>query len=551
MSIKKVSAAVLAAAMLTAMTACSSPSSSTPASGGSSTAPSNSSTAPSGGDSSSAASGGEASGSDAVYPMSGDKKLTYWVGVSVSNYNDNNAKLPMWQELMKRTGITIEFQHPAVGQEQENFNLMLASGEYPDIIESKYAEPAAMMEDEIIIDLTDVLPQYAPNLYNYLKANPDIDRQVKNDDGQYLLFPFIRPDPVLQISSGPIVRKDWLDELGLGMPETIDEWTAMLTAFRDQKGAEVPLAFDSSGNLDRLMYAWETVNDFVNENGTVEYGYLRPGYKDFLIQMNQWFKDGLLDNNYPTSTRDILNTNILTGKTGATYGSGGSYLGVWLSSKPSEPATYDLCGLKYPVLKKGDVNYHGGNVQFEFSNSNGWAMISTQCKDVEAAARFLDYGYSEDGHILYNFGIENESYTIQNGEYTYTDAMFNDPDGKSVSDTLGYYVRATGSGPFIQDPGYIMQYYQTQQQKDALALWADQQQKSTKMPAIVHTTDEATEFTNIMNDIKTYIKEEQVKFIMGTRSMDTFDDFINQIKSMKIDRAIEIKQGALDRFFNR
>ena len=71
------------------------------------------------------------------------------------------------------------------------------------------------------------------------------------------------------------------------------------------------------------------------------------------------------------------------------------------------------------------------------------------------------------------------------------------------------------------------------------------------MPAIVHTTDEATEFTNIMNDIKTYIKEEQVKFIMGTRSMDTFDDFINQIKSMKIDRAIEIKQGALDRFFDR
>ena len=110
---------------------------------------------------------------------------------------------------------------------------------------------------------------------------------------------------------------------------------------------------------------------------------------------------------------------------------------------------------------------------------------------------------------------------------------------------------STGSGPFIQDPSYIMQYYQTQQQKDALALWADQKQKDTKMPAIVHTTDEATEFTNIMNDIKTYIKEEQVKFIMGTRSMDTFDDFINQIKSMKIDRAIEIKQGALDRFFDR
>ncbi len=268
MSIKKVSAAVLAAAMLTAMTACSSPSSSASAPASGSTAPSGSASS----ESSAAPSGSEAQDPASTYPMSGDRKLTYWVGVSVSNYNDNNAKLPLWQELMKNTGITIEFQHPAVGQEQENFNLMLASGEYPDIIESKYAEPAAMLEDEIIIDLTDVLPQYAPNLYDYLKANPEIDRQVKNDDGQYLLFPFIRPDPLLQISSGPIVRTDWLNELGLGQPETIDEWTTMLTAFRDQKGADVPLAFDSSGNLDRLMYAWETVGDFLNENGTVEYG---------------------------------------------------------------------------------------------------------------------------------------------------------------------------------------------------------------------------------------------------------------------------------------
>ena len=126
--------------------------------------------------------------------------------------------------------------------------------------------------------------------------------------------------------------------------------------------------------------------------------------------------------------------------------------------------------------------------------------------------------------------------------------MFNDPDGKSVSDTLGYYVRATGSGPFVQDPGYILQYYETQQQKDALALWSDQDQKSTKMPPIVHTTEEATEYSSIMNDIETYIKEEQVKFITGTKSFDEFDAFIEQINKMNIARAIEIKQNALDRY---
>lgn len=542
MSVKKVSAVALSAAMLVSMAACSSSSSST-APTSSSAAPASSSAA-----SSDAASNSEATGSDSVYPIPGNKTLTYWRNLSLSKYNDNNANLPLYKKLMEETGVTIEFVHPTVGQEQENFNLMLASGEYCDIIESKYALPATMLDDDIIIDLTDVLPQYAPNLWNYLQANPNIDRQVKNDDGQYLLFPFIRPDPLLQVSSGPIARKDWLDELGMALPETIDEWTAMLTAFKEQKGAEVPLAFDSSANLDRLMYAWETVNTFLNEDGKVEFGYFREGYRGFVEQMREWYAAGLLDPNYPSSTRDILDANILSGKTGATYGSGGSYLGTWLAGKPEEPASFDLTGLKYPVLEKGATNMHGNNVQFEFSDSNGWAMITTQCKDVETAARFLDFGYTEEGHMIQNFGIEGESYTMVDGVPTYTEAMFDTSAGKSVSDNLGYYVNATGSGPFIQDPGYILQYYQTQQQKDALALWADQKHQSTKMPAIVHTVDESTEFTSIINDINTYIKEEQVKFITGAKSMDEFDAFIEQIKKMNIDRAIEIKQGALDRF---
>ena len=51
-----------------------------------------------------------------------------------------------------------------------------------------------------------------------------------------------------------------------------------------------------------------------------------------------------------------------------------------------------------------------------------------------------------------------------------------------------------------------------------------------------------------MNDIETYIKEEQVKFITGTKSFDEFDAFIEQINKMNIARAIEIKQNALDRY---
>ena len=45
------------------------------------------------------------------------------------------------------------------------------------------------------------------------------------------------------VQSGPIIRADWLEELGLEVPQTIDDWTNVLTAFKEQKGAQAPLTF--------------------------------------------------------------------------------------------------------------------------------------------------------------------------------------------------------------------------------------------------------------------------------------------------------------------
>ncbi|MGI5900427.1 MAG: extracellular solute-binding protein [Christensenellales bacterium] len=487
------------------------------------------------------------------YPMEGNPTLTWWMGLTNSAYNDNNANLPLYKALMEQTGVTIEFQHPTVGQEQESFNLMLAGGTYPDIIEQNYQDAGKLLDDGIIIDLTDLYPQYAPNLYNWLQENPNIDMQTKNDDGQYLLFGFYRPDPLLQVSSGPIVRLDFLEKLNINPADitTIDEWTDLLIRFRDELNIQYPFSTDGVGNTRRLQYAFETGFDFFNENGTIEYGILRPGYRDFLELANMWHSEGLLDPNYSTNTKDDLTALWLTGKTGLTYGSGGSYIGQWITAGSEDP-DFKTGGLTYPVLNEGDVNYHGLNVQFDFSNANSWFMISSQCQNVEAAMRLLDYGYSEEGHILYNFGVEGESFEYINGEPIYLPEMFNHPE-YNLSTALAFYVRATGSGPFQQDPGYILQYYEYDEQKEALGRWAGetQQHQSTKLPPIVFTTEASTEVANIMSDIKTYIAEEEIKFIMGTRSLDTFDDFIAQIKSMNIDRAIELYQAALNKYYER
>ena len=65
------------------------------------------------------------------------------------------------------------------------------------------------------------------------------------------------------------------------------------------------------------------------------------------------------------------------------------------------------------------------------------------------------------------------------------------------------------------------------------------------------TSEEGTESASIYTDIETYVQECNVKFIMGQMSLDDYDSYRDTIKSMGIDRVIQLKQAALDRYNSR
>lgn len=94
--------------------------------------------------------------------------------------------------------------------------------------------PEKAIKDNVIIELNDLIDQHAPNIKKYLDENPEIAKQVKTDSGVLYVVPSIGIGTV-NTFSGPLVRKDWLDDLGLQTPETIDEWTTMLRSFKEKR----------------------------------------------------------------------------------------------------------------------------------------------------------------------------------------------------------------------------------------------------------------------------------------------------------------------------
>jgi putative aldouronate transport system substrate-binding protein len=169
---KLVSALVMTSMMSTVVMACSSQTPAAPTA--------NTPTAPA------------ATGAATTYPMKSDKTLTYWAEITgnLVGVKSSLGDTPFFQEWQKKTGVPLKFISPPTNQSKEALNVMLASGDLPDMIEFNFYKefpggPEKAIKDGYILKLNDLIDKNAPNLKKYLKDHPDIDKMVKTDNGSY------------------------------------------------------------------------------------------------------------------------------------------------------------------------------------------------------------------------------------------------------------------------------------------------------------------------------------------------------------------------------
>lgn len=484
-------------------------------------------------------------------------KLTYWVPF-YAHYQQlytNYSEVPFYQELQKRTNVEIEFIHPTVGQEAQSFSLLIASGELPDIIEysiSKYkGGPEKAISDNVIMDLTEIIPEKAPNLNKLLNEHDDWRRLVTTDAGQYYCFPAIRGDASLTFWTGPQMRQDYLDAVNMERPETLDEWKAVLTAFKDQLGIQYPLTFTNSDQAQTLLaspFGVASANTFYLDGDTVKYGPLEKGYEQYLTLLHDWVAKGLVDPDFAVQDSKTFDAKVSSGTAGAYLHSVGGGMGKYITATKQNNPDAKLTAVKFPVINKGDEPKFGF-YQPPYIDAQS-ALISKSCKNIDAAVRLLDYAYGEEGHMFYNFGTEGTSYVMENDYPKYTEEITANPEGLSMQDAMSKYCKAAVLAPMIQDPRYFEQYMQTPEQKETAKIWklAD---TSWAMPPVTLTTAEANKTSSKQNEIITYVNETALKFIMGVEPLSNIESFRETIRTMGIDSVLATQQEAYNRFMNR
>ena len=492
------------------------------------------------------------------YPLSGSPKLSFFClpgGWNVKYQSITDA--PITKELMKRTGVQLDYIVPSMAQGLDQLNLRIASQDLPDMISWDWVNfpggPEKAMKDKVIVRLNEAMAKWAPNLTAYLKAHPDVDRMVKTADGDYYVFPFLRGDATLQTYQGPMLRGDWLDELGLQVPTTIDEWYTVLKAFKEKKGAT--LAFRSLGGTfgeytsPAFVGAFGTVvnwdNGFFQENGKIKWGPNESGFKDFIMLWRKWYAEGLIDQDIALMDQKLLDSKVTSGKVGALVGNLGGMMGTFTNMMKTIDPKFRLVAAPYPVLKKGDTPRFGQR-DLAYTPA-GSVAITSKCTNLEAAVRFLDYGYSQEGSMLYNFGIDGKSYSMVNGYPKYSAYITANPDGWSMAEALGGYVQSIAGGPFVQDKRYGEQYFVLPNQQVAMKVWSTTDMDKYQIPRLSIPPTESSEFSRIRNELRTLTSEVMTMTILGG-SLDKLNSFPANIKKIGVDRLIAIEQASLNAY---
>ena len=492
----------------------------------------------------------ETAGEVIGYPIEGNIVLDYYCRINpnaisyIQSYDDNIA----YQYIQERTGIDLNFFHPALGQEREQFNLMMVSGDLPDIIADTNmyeGNDIAGVQDGIFADLNPYLEKYAPDYYKVINSDEEVRREVYAEDGSVAGFYCINLNPFIP-ARRPMIRQENLDAVGMGVPKTVADYDELLNAFKEQLGI-IPYVLLNTGKEEQFEGAFGVLSGLYLKDGGKEIGFgqLEPEYKAYLTKMNEWYEAGYISTDFPSLKNNDIHKLFDSGQIGtyiaavvAAYNRGAK-IGKVVQSAPN------------PRLAEG-APYHTRKAAFpkQFPGDN--TSVSASSKYIKEAIRFLNYGYSEEGYMAYNFGVEGVTYNLINGIPTYTDLVMNHPEYGTEN---ANYIFRVHFAPKLR-ASELDANPNLHKSPESLAIrkqWADDPTADSafRIPPIALTSDEAEEQGALLTEINTYSDEMILRFIIGAESLANYDEYVAGLKSLGVDRAIEITQDAYDRYVSR
>lgn len=339
---------------------------------------------------------------------------------------DLSEDIPFTDDVAKKitelTGVTLKFEHPVAGDTQA-VPLMIASGEYPDIIFAK-GDTSKLVDAGALIKLDDYIEESGDNLKALYGDQLTRLKYSKEDPSIYTVGTYGVVNKLFDPKGIMQIQHQVLKEMGYPEINTIYDYEKVIEEYL----AKNPKTEDGQDRIGLTLMAsdWRwliTVGNrasfaagipddgqfAVSEDGKATYKFLLPEVKEYFKWLNNMNAKGLLDPESFTQKEDTYKSKISSGRVVGLADEYWDYSSavVSLVGEGKEEQTYaglpvviDDSKQKAPTLK-----------DYGFSAGFGFG-VSSSSKNAQRAFEFLDWMASDEAQVLINWGIEGTHYTV-------------------------------------------------------------------------------------------------------------------------------------------
>ncbi len=434
----------------------------------------------------------------------------------------------------------------------EALNLMLAGGVIPDIVGSSRIKDFVNQygPEGAFVPLNDLIAEHAPNLQAFFDERPEIASAISAADGNMYYIPYL-PDG--KYGRAYFIRTDWLEQLGLERPETVEELEAVLIAFRDGdpngngQADEVPYFARQWPELIRLVTLWDgrssgsdTYHDFYVEGDQLVHPYAQEGYREGIANLARWYEMGLVDAEVFTrgsSTRDYLLGENLGGMTHDWFASTSGYN----TTLAGEIEGFAFEALAPPASVSGVRMEEHRRIPIK---PDGWAIGASNEHQIETI-KYFDFWFTEEGRRLANFGVEGQQYTMVDGEATFTEEFLtNDEPVNKQLYRVGAQLQARG---YYQDYRYEAQW-SNEFALEGIALYDEGDYLVDQFLGVAFNADEQRVYDRTFSSIRDYMLERQQGWILGNSDVnEDWDAYIATLNDMGYQELLEVMNSAYSR----
>ncbi len=496
---------------------------------------------------------------------------------TVENYETNT--FTQWLE--EQTNVHIEWQTAPLEEREAALTLRLASGDYPDIIMDFNPSPSVIQlygSQGMFLPLNDLIEQHGPMTKQHWETTPAARVASTAPDGNIYSLPSINDCYHCTMSAKLWINEEWIETLGLELPQTTEEYAEVLRAFKDGdpngngEADEIPLTGSAiqggawHGSPDEFFmgsFIYHPGNKLrlINDAGTVTAIYAQEGWREGTKYLAGLAAEGLLAPDIFTNDRDQLRS-IGDGRDGtAILGScPAGWFGEFMTFTAGQNGPWDSYTALSP-LEGPDGTRYSMHDTYQ-APIVGTFIITDKCENPELAMQWADFlgriepttrsihgVKDEDWRWAYEgeIGIDGEQawwHSITDVANIPSQNVHWSQDGPSVR-TAKYRLSQVVPDPDNITAGANLEVVLYNMTKERYEPYAPAEPMN--LPPMYFTEEQANEIATIMPQLETFVDETFAQAVTGQIDIEAeWESYLANLESIGLSRFVELHQEVLD-----